>query len=130
MSGNAPLTLQRYKHMALKGWGLPVQTALRLDVGVVDRDGEQHHRIEHVRAWIEREIADEGKQCFLPLHFARVDVRLHVDDRPSESPRLCRRRHERTRKNHQRELASLGRLPDRRHPHDAHHLRPPPAEAG
>lgn len=30
---NAPLTLQRYKHMAVKGWELPVASALRLDVG-------------------------------------------------------------------------------------------------
>jgi enoyl-CoA hydratase len=30
---NAPLTLQRFKHMATKGWELPVQSALRLNVG-------------------------------------------------------------------------------------------------
>ena len=30
---NAPLTLQRYKHMAVKGWELPVSSALRLDAG-------------------------------------------------------------------------------------------------
>ena len=30
---NAPLTLQRYKHMAVKGWDLPIATAIRLDTG-------------------------------------------------------------------------------------------------
>ena len=30
---NAPLTLRRYKEMMIKGWGLPVPSALRLNVG-------------------------------------------------------------------------------------------------
>jgi enoyl-CoA hydratase len=30
---NAPLTLRRYKEMTVKGWDLPVPTALRLNVG-------------------------------------------------------------------------------------------------
>lgn len=31
--GNAPLTLRRYKEMMVKGWGQPVPSALRLNVG-------------------------------------------------------------------------------------------------
>ena len=49
---NAPLTLQRYKHMALKGWELPVHTALRLDVGPNPYLSED--RVEGVRAFIEK----------------------------------------------------------------------------
>ena len=49
---NAPLTLQRYKHMALKGWELPVQTALRLDVGPNPYLSED--RAEGVRAFVEK----------------------------------------------------------------------------
>lgn len=33
IAANAPLTTRRYKEMALKGWELPVATALRLNVG-------------------------------------------------------------------------------------------------
>jgi enoyl-CoA hydratase len=52
IAANAPLTLQRYKQMALKGWELPVHSALRLDVGpdpYASRDRE-----EGVRAFLER----------------------------------------------------------------------------
>lgn len=52
IAGNAPLTLQRYKHMALKGWELPVQTALRLDVGPNAYLSED--RVEGVRAFVEK----------------------------------------------------------------------------
>jgi len=49
---NAPLTLQRYKHMAVKGWELPVQTALRLNPGPNPYLTED--RIEGVRAFLEK----------------------------------------------------------------------------
>jgi enoyl-CoA hydratase len=49
---NAPLTLQRYKHMAVKGWALPVASALRLDVGPNPYLSED--RIEGVRAFVEK----------------------------------------------------------------------------
>jgi len=49
---NAPLTLQRYKHMAVKGWELPVQTALRLDAGPNPYLSED--RAEGVRAFVEK----------------------------------------------------------------------------
>lgn len=52
LAENAPLTLQRYKHMALKGWELPIQTALRLDVGPNPYLSDD--RIEGVRAFIEK----------------------------------------------------------------------------
>jgi enoyl-CoA hydratase len=52
MVANAPLTLRRYKQMTVKGWGLPVHSALRLDVGPnvyrsLDRE-------EGVRAFVEK----------------------------------------------------------------------------
>ena len=52
IAGNAPLTLQRYKHMALKGWELPIATALRLDAGPNPYASED--RIEGVRALVEK----------------------------------------------------------------------------
>jgi len=52
VAGNAPLTLQRYKHMALRGWELPVQTALRLDTGPNPYLSED--RVEGVRAFVEK----------------------------------------------------------------------------
>ena len=49
---NAPLTLRRYKHMAVKGWELPVATALRLDAGPNPYLSED--RAEGVRAFVEK----------------------------------------------------------------------------
>lgn len=49
---NAPLTLRRYKHLAVKAWDMPVSAALRLDVGpnpYVSADRE-----EGVRAFVEK----------------------------------------------------------------------------
>ena len=48
----APLTLQRYKHIAVKSWGLPVPVALRLDAGPDPYSSED--RVEGVRAFLER----------------------------------------------------------------------------
>jgi len=49
---NAPLTLRRYKHMAVKGWGLPVASALRLDAG--PNPYLSADRVEGVRAYVEK----------------------------------------------------------------------------
>ena len=52
ITANAPLTLRRYKEMAIKGWELPVQSALRLNVGpnpYLSKD-----RVEGVRAFVEK----------------------------------------------------------------------------
>lgn len=49
---NAPLTLQRYKQMALKGWDISVHAALRLDVGPNPYTSED--RVEGVRAFVEK----------------------------------------------------------------------------
>ena len=65
------------------------------------------HRVEHV-VRCRRQIAHERLQRFLPLDLARVDVRLHVDDRTMQRFRLRRRRHLRARENEQRQHAPLG----------------------
>ncbi len=49
---NAPLTLRRYKHMAVKGWELPIASALRLDAGPNPYLSED--RAEGVRAFVEK----------------------------------------------------------------------------
>lgn len=52
IGGNAPLTLQRYKQMATKGWESPVHSALRLNVGPDPYTSED--RVEGVRAFVEK----------------------------------------------------------------------------
>ena len=52
IASNAPLTLQRYKQTALKGWDLPVYSALRLNAGPNPYTSED--RIEGVRAFLEK----------------------------------------------------------------------------
>lgn len=52
ITANAPLTLRRYKEVAVKGWELPVQTALRLNVGPNPYLSED--RVEGVRAFVEK----------------------------------------------------------------------------
>ncbi|VCU71466.1 Carnitinyl-CoA dehydratase [Pigmentiphaga humi] len=49
---NAPLTLRRYKHVAVKGWDMPVAAALRMDVGPNPYVSED--RQEGVRAFVEK----------------------------------------------------------------------------
>jgi len=49
---NAPLTLRRYKHMAVKAWGMPVASALRADFGPNPYLSED--RKEGVRAFVEK----------------------------------------------------------------------------
>lgn len=48
----APMTQRRYKHMAVKGWDLPVPAALRLDAGPNPYTSED--RKEGVRAFVEK----------------------------------------------------------------------------
>jgi enoyl-CoA hydratase len=50
--GNAPLSLRRYKEMTTKGWELPVQAALRLNVGPNPYLTED--REEGIRAFLEK----------------------------------------------------------------------------
>ena len=60
IASNAPLTVRRFKEMAVKGWELPVHSALRLNVGpnpYTSRDRE-----EGVRAYLEgRQPQWEGR---------------------------------------------------------------------
>jgi enoyl-CoA hydratase/carnithine racemase len=52
ITANAPLTLRRYKEMSIKGWDLPIPTALRLNVGPNPYLSED--RVEGVRAFVEK----------------------------------------------------------------------------
>ncbi len=52
ITANAPLTLRRYKEMAIKGWDLPLPAALRLNVGPNPYLSED--RVEGVRAFLEK----------------------------------------------------------------------------
>lgn len=52
---NAPLSLMRYKHMAVKGWELPIASALRLDAG--PNPYTSNDREEGVRAFVEKRQA-------------------------------------------------------------------------
>ncbi len=52
MVANAPLTLRRIKHIAVKGAALPVAAALRLDVGPNPYLSEDRH--EGARAFVEK----------------------------------------------------------------------------
>jgi crotonobetainyl-CoA hydratase len=54
IAANAPLTVRRVKEMATKGWDLPVQTALRLNVGPDPYGSED--RIEGARAFAEKRV--------------------------------------------------------------------------
>lgn len=49
---NSPVSLRRYKEMATKSWGLPVSSALRLNVGPNPYTSED--RAEGVRAFLEK----------------------------------------------------------------------------
>lgn len=49
---NSPVSLRRYKEMATKSWGLPVTSALRLNVGPNPYTSED--RAEGVRAFLEK----------------------------------------------------------------------------
>ena len=49
---NSPVSLRRYKEMATKSWGLPVSSALRLNVGPNPYTSED--RAEGVRAFVEK----------------------------------------------------------------------------
>jgi enoyl-CoA hydratase len=51
IAANAPLTVRRYKHVALKSWELPVSAALRLDVG--PDPYRSADRVEGARAFVE-----------------------------------------------------------------------------
>lgn len=52
ITANAPVTLRRYKEMVVKGWGLPIPSALRLNVGLNPYLSED--RVEGVRAFVEK----------------------------------------------------------------------------
>lgn len=49
---NAPLSLRRYKEMAVKGWDIPIAAALRLDVGPSPYLSDD--REEGIRAFVEK----------------------------------------------------------------------------
>jgi len=49
---NAPVTVRRQKEMAIKSWGLPTATALRLNEGISPYESED--RVEGIRAFVEK----------------------------------------------------------------------------
>ena len=49
---NAPVTVRRQKEMAVKSWGLPTATALRLNEGISPYESED--RVEGIRAFVEK----------------------------------------------------------------------------
>jgi enoyl-CoA hydratase/carnithine racemase len=52
IAANAPLTVRRYKHVAVKSNGLPLAAALRLEAGPDPYTSED--RVEGVRAYVEK----------------------------------------------------------------------------
>jgi enoyl-CoA hydratase/carnithine racemase len=54
ISQNAPLSLQRFKEMAVKSWGLPVASGLRLNVGPNPYTSDD--RREGVAAFVEKRV--------------------------------------------------------------------------
>lgn len=52
ITANSPVTLRRYKEMATKSWGVPLPSALRLNVGPNPYLSED--RVEGVRAFLEK----------------------------------------------------------------------------
>jgi enoyl-CoA hydratase len=53
ITANAPVTLRRYKEMSIKGWDLPIPTALRL-VNIGPNPYLSEDRVEGVRAFVEK----------------------------------------------------------------------------
>ncbi|MFO0985481.1 MAG: hypothetical protein U1E76_27740 [Planctomycetota bacterium] len=82
-------------------------------VGVVVRHDEQHDLAQQLVVPGQGQVAQHHERSLLALHLARVDVRLDVDHRPAEPPRLLRRGDHRLARDHERQRASLGRGADR-----------------
>jgi hypothetical protein len=82
-------------------------------VDVVDRDGDEHDRVEDVELLLEEQIAEQRLERFLALHLAAVDVGLDVNDRSVHPAGLCRGRDQRPRRNDVRDLSSLCGSTDR-----------------
>ncbi len=49
---NAPVTIRRQKETAIKSWGMPTATALRLNEGISPYESED--RVEGIRAFVEK----------------------------------------------------------------------------
>jgi len=49
---NAPVTVRRQKETAIKSWGMPTATALRLNEGISPYESED--RVEGIRAFVEK----------------------------------------------------------------------------